>query len=234
MHLARVSSYRILVLGYPNVFHHHVGQPVTSDKKAWQHQLMLRIFNFIAIKQRACIRRAHIRFRRYLCLFSARARVMPSPTTIPTTPYSWLGWFLITTTTSLLRSLRPCRCLSGYLRCSSLILYCTTILDLLAFARFSFGYHCQLLLKLRNPRCLKRVLVQHQLTTFYKLGEACPGCSRRSSKGLAYKLRLRSKLVSIAWSLRLPRRSWEEGFWRGTQPYFKAIRHHLRVDRDYP
>ena len=71
-----------------NVFHHHVGQPITSDKNAWQHQLMLRIFNFIAIKQGACIRRAHIRFRRYLCIFSARARVMPSPATVPTAPYS--------------------------------------------------------------------------------------------------------------------------------------------------
>jgi hypothetical protein len=53
------------------------------------------------------------------------------------------------------------------------------MLDKLAFARFSFGHHCQLLFKLRNPGCLKRVLVHHQFTTFYKLGEASLSCNRR-------------------------------------------------------
>jgi hypothetical protein len=43
-----------------NVFHHHVGQPITSVKKAWQHQLTLRLFNFIAIKQGTYVRRARI------------------------------------------------------------------------------------------------------------------------------------------------------------------------------
>jgi hypothetical protein len=83
-----------------------------------------------------------------------------------------------------------------------------------------------------DSRSLKRVLVQHQLTTFYKLGEASLRGNRRLSKRIAYELRLRSKLVGIAWSLRLPRRLWEEGFWRGTQPHFKAIQHDLRVERD--
>jgi hypothetical protein len=49
---------------------------------------MLRIFNFIAIKQEAYIRRAYIRFRRYLCIFSARARVIPSSAAVPTALYS--------------------------------------------------------------------------------------------------------------------------------------------------
>jgi hypothetical protein len=62
------------------------------------------------------------------------------------------------------------------------------MLDMLTFARFSFGHYFQLLLKLRNPGCLKRVLVQHQFTTFYKLGEARLGCNRRSSEGIAYEL----------------------------------------------
>jgi hypothetical protein len=52
------------------------------------------------------------------------------------------------------------------------------MLDLLAFARFSFGHYSQLLFKLRDLGCLKRVLVQHQITTFYKLGEASLGCNR--------------------------------------------------------
>jgi hypothetical protein len=49
---------------------------------------MLRIFNLIAIKQGACVRRAYIRFRRYLCIISARARVIPSPTTVSIALYS--------------------------------------------------------------------------------------------------------------------------------------------------
>jgi hypothetical protein len=85
-----------------NVFHHRTAQITEQLKKAWQPQLMLQLFNFIAIKQGAYVRRAHIRFRRYLCIFFARARVMPSPAAVPTAPYSWLGWFSITTTTSLL------------------------------------------------------------------------------------------------------------------------------------
>jgi hypothetical protein len=43
-----------------NVFHHHVGQPITSVKKAWQHQLTLRLFNSIAIKQGTYVRCARI------------------------------------------------------------------------------------------------------------------------------------------------------------------------------
>jgi hypothetical protein len=49
---------------------------------------MLRIFNFIAIKQGAYVRCAYIRFRRYLYIFSARARVIPSPTAVPIALYS--------------------------------------------------------------------------------------------------------------------------------------------------
>jgi hypothetical protein len=49
---------------------------------------MLRLFNFIAIKQGAYVRCAYIRFRRYLCIFSTRARVMPSPAAVPTALYS--------------------------------------------------------------------------------------------------------------------------------------------------
>jgi hypothetical protein len=103
---------------------------------------MLQLFNFIAIKQGAYVRRAYIRFRRYLYIFSARARVVPSPAAVPTAPYSWLGWFLITTTTSLLRPLRPRRRLSSYLHRSGPILYYTTMLDMLAFARFALSYLC--------------------------------------------------------------------------------------------
>jgi hypothetical protein len=33
---------------------------ITSVKKAWQHQLTLRLFNFIAIKQGTYVRRARI------------------------------------------------------------------------------------------------------------------------------------------------------------------------------
>jgi hypothetical protein len=49
---------------------------------------MLQLFNFIAIKQGAYVRCAYIRFRRYLCIFFARARVVPSPTAVPTALYS--------------------------------------------------------------------------------------------------------------------------------------------------
>jgi hypothetical protein len=49
---------------------------------------MLRIFNLIAIKQGACVRRAYIRFRRYLCIVSTRARVIPSPAAVSTALYS--------------------------------------------------------------------------------------------------------------------------------------------------
>jgi hypothetical protein len=60
------------------------------------------------------------------------------------------------------------------------------MLDLLAFARFPFGHYSQLLFKLRDPGCLKRILVQHQFTTFYKLEEASLSCNRRSSEGVDY------------------------------------------------
>jgi hypothetical protein len=141
IHTTVPISFRTLYIS-TNVNHHRAGQPTELVKNAWQPQLMLRIFNFIAIKQGANIRRAHIRFRRYLCIFSARARVMPSPTAAPTPPYSWLGWFLITTTTSLLRSLRRCSRLSGYLRCYSPILHSATLLDPLALTRFPLSYYC--------------------------------------------------------------------------------------------
>jgi hypothetical protein len=49
---------------------------------------MLQLFNFIAIKQGAYVRCAYIRFRRYLCIFFARARVVPSPAAVPTALYS--------------------------------------------------------------------------------------------------------------------------------------------------
>jgi hypothetical protein len=49
---------------------------------------MLQLFNFIAIKQGTYVRRAYIRFRRYLYIFSVRARVMPSSTAAPTALYS--------------------------------------------------------------------------------------------------------------------------------------------------
>jgi hypothetical protein len=35
---------------------------------------------------------------------------------------------------------------------------------------------------------LKRIFMQHQLTTFYKLGEASLGYNRRLSKGIVNKL----------------------------------------------
>jgi hypothetical protein len=66
---------------------------------------------------------------------------MPSPAIVPIAPQSWLGWFLITTTTSLLRSLRRYRRLSSYLRYYSPILYSTTLLDPLAFTRFPLSYY---------------------------------------------------------------------------------------------
>jgi hypothetical protein len=49
---------------------------------------MLQLFDFIAIKQGTYVRRAYIRFRKYLCIFSARTRVMPSPAAAPTALYS--------------------------------------------------------------------------------------------------------------------------------------------------
>jgi hypothetical protein len=49
---------------------------------------MLRLFSFIAIKQGAYVRCAYIRFRRYLYIFSIRARVIPSPAAAPTALYS--------------------------------------------------------------------------------------------------------------------------------------------------
>jgi hypothetical protein len=66
---------------------------------------------------------------------------MPSPATVPIVPQSWLGWFLITTTTSLLRSLRHYKRLSSYLYCYSPILYNATLLDPLAFTRFPLSYY---------------------------------------------------------------------------------------------
>jgi hypothetical protein len=49
---------------------------------------MLQLFNFIAIKQGTYIRYACISFRRYLCIFFARARVVPSLSAVPTALYS--------------------------------------------------------------------------------------------------------------------------------------------------
>jgi hypothetical protein len=39
-----------------------------------------------------------------------------------------------------------------------------------------------------NLSTLKRIFMQYQLTTFYKLGEPSLSYNRRASKGLAYKL----------------------------------------------
>jgi hypothetical protein len=47
---------------------------------------MLRIFDFIAIKQGAYMRCAYIWFRRYLSIFFTRSRVVPSPAAVPTAP----------------------------------------------------------------------------------------------------------------------------------------------------
>jgi hypothetical protein len=43
-----------------NVFHHHPGQPITLVSFPWRDQLLLCIFNFIAIKQGTYVRRALI------------------------------------------------------------------------------------------------------------------------------------------------------------------------------
>jgi hypothetical protein len=43
-----------------NVFHHRVGQPIEWVNFPWRNQLMLQLFNFIAIKQGTYIRRARI------------------------------------------------------------------------------------------------------------------------------------------------------------------------------
>ena len=67
-----------------NVFYYRAAQPIELPKKAWQHQLMLRIFNFIAIKQGAYLRCAYIRFRRYLYILFAYLSVIPNPAAVPT------------------------------------------------------------------------------------------------------------------------------------------------------
>jgi hypothetical protein len=41
---------------------------------------MLHIFNFIAIKQGACVHCTYIKFRRYLCILFVYLSVVPSPT----------------------------------------------------------------------------------------------------------------------------------------------------------
>jgi hypothetical protein len=64
--------------------------------------------------------------------------------------------------------------------------YSAIVLDPLAFARFPLGYYYQLLFKLSNPGCLKRILVQYQFITFYKLGEASLSCDRQLSEGAAH------------------------------------------------
>ena len=66
-----------------NVFHHRAAQPIELPKKAWQHQLMLRIFNFIAIKQGACVHCTYIRFRRYLYILFAYLSVVLSLAAVP-------------------------------------------------------------------------------------------------------------------------------------------------------
>jgi hypothetical protein len=49
---------KLPVLG--NVFHHHPGQPITLVSFSWRNQLLLCIFNFIAVKQGTYVRRALI------------------------------------------------------------------------------------------------------------------------------------------------------------------------------
>ena len=84
--LGRLALLVLVITFIVNVFHHRAAQPIELPKKAWQHQLILRIFNFIAIKQGACVRCAYIRFRRYLCILFACSSVMPSPAAVPTAP----------------------------------------------------------------------------------------------------------------------------------------------------
>ena len=67
-----------------NVFHYQAAQPIELPKKAWQHQLMLHIFNFIAIKQGACICYTYIRFRRYLYILFVCLSIICSLVVIPT------------------------------------------------------------------------------------------------------------------------------------------------------
>ena len=59
---------------------------IKLPKRAWQHQLMLHVFNFIAIKQGACVRCTYIRFKRYLYILFAYLSVMPSPAAVPIAP----------------------------------------------------------------------------------------------------------------------------------------------------
>jgi hypothetical protein len=66
---------------------------------------------------------------------------MPSPTVVPIALDSWLGSFLITTTTSLLRPPSSYRGLCSYLGYYLTILYSTTLLDPLAFASFPLSYY---------------------------------------------------------------------------------------------
>jgi hypothetical protein len=124
-----------------NVLHHRAGQPTEPATFPWHGQLILRIFNFITIKQGIYIYRTRIWFRRYLSIFFTRARVMPSPTVVPIAPDSWLGSFLITTTTSLLGPPSSHRSLCSHLGCYLTILYSTTLLDLLTFASFPLSYY---------------------------------------------------------------------------------------------
>jgi hypothetical protein len=56
----QMVDFAIRMGGNINVFHHRVDQPTEWIKKAWQRQLMLQLFDFIAIKQGAYIRRASI------------------------------------------------------------------------------------------------------------------------------------------------------------------------------
>jgi hypothetical protein len=58
--LPKASSGLQIPIVLHNVFHHHPGQPITLVNFPWRDQLLLCIFNFIAIKQGTYVRRALI------------------------------------------------------------------------------------------------------------------------------------------------------------------------------
>jgi hypothetical protein len=53
-------GYVLHILSVYNVFHHRVDQPIEWVNFPWRNQLILQLFNFIAIKQGTYIRRTRI------------------------------------------------------------------------------------------------------------------------------------------------------------------------------
>jgi hypothetical protein len=116
-----------------NVKYHRAGQTTKPATFSWHREHYVQNIKLLYALYRSFVRRSCIRFRIFFCIFLTRTSVVSSPSTVTTALLSWLGPFLTTSTTTLLRRCTSSRSTFSYLQCACTKLYCTACLNLLLF-----------------------------------------------------------------------------------------------------